>query len=149
MTEPTSQLSRITQGSLLEAYQRRLEESGARGVSAYDQTFDNPPAGIGAHEIDANKIYRRVNQGELNILGYTRERMIGRPVLEFIVMTQTAERAMVKKMTGELELKPFVRTFIKADGSPVTLLLLDRLIRVRSGAVTGICTVLTEVAPEH
>jgi hypothetical protein len=55
---------------------------------------------------------------------------------------------MDQKLSGQRQLMPFVRAFKKADGRPVTLLLLDRHLVEPSGKVVGIRTVLTEIPPE-
>jgi len=128
----------------LAAYHDRLEEAERRGPSSLAQVFDHPPPGIGAHEIDAEMRVLRVNDGDLRLLGYAREEFVGRPVLEFIVMTETAQRAIGRKLTGELALKPFMRTFKRKDGSAIALVLLDRFLRDAPGQVIGLRTVLAE-----
>jgi PAS domain S-box-containing protein len=126
----------------LEAYQQRLDEARARGGREYDAVFDAPPPGTGAHEIDGRMVVRRVNGEELEILGYSRDQVLGRPVVDFIVMDEASKRAITRKLGGSGELRPFVRSFRRADGSAVALLLLDRLLRDSSGAIVGIRTVL-------
>jgi hypothetical protein len=66
--------------------------------------------------------------------------MVGRQSWEFAVMTGVSQRAVEKKLSGEKELKPFVRTFHRKDGSGVALLLVDRLVRDASGTARGIRT---------
>ncbi len=100
---------------------------------------DSPP-GVGIHEIDARKVYRRVGRGALEILGYRVEELLGRPVVEFIVMSETAQRAIDKKLTGASELRPFVRSLIRADRSSITLLLLDRHLKDSERRIVGIRT---------
>ena len=51
--------------------------------------------------------------------------------------------AMSRKLSGSGALEPYVRAFLKADGSAVTLLLIDRRRLDAAGKVLGICTVLT------
>ena len=128
----------------LEAYQQRLDEARARSARAYDEVFDAPPPGIGAHEIDGRMVVRRVNGEELQLLGYTREQVVGRPVVDLIVMDEASKRAITRKLGGSGELRPFVRSFRRADGSAVALLLLDRLLRDPGGAIVGIRTVLAK-----
>jgi PAS domain S-box-containing protein len=140
--KPSSREQAVAQ---LEAYQKRLENALKQGENNYDAAFEDPPTGVGAHEIDLTKVLRRVNGGELRLLGYSRDQMLGRPVVQFIVMDETSRRSIEKKLSGTMELKPFVRTFRRADGSPVTFLLLDRHLRAADGTVSGIRTVLMEV----
>jgi PAS domain S-box-containing protein len=131
---------------LLEAYQKRLDEAQAAGAARYGAVFEDGPPGVGVHEIDTGMVLRRVSGAELALLGYSREQMLGRPVVDFIVMDQASKRAIAKKLTGTFELRPFVRTFRRADGTPITLMLLDRHLRDRSGTITGIRSVMKELA---
>jgi PAS domain S-box-containing protein len=128
----------------LEAYQRRLDEARARSSREYDAAFDAPPAGVGAHEIDGRMIVQRVNRGELELLGFAREQVVGRPIVDYIVMDEASKRAIARKLGGTAELRPFVRSFRRADGTAVAMLLLDRLLRDPDGAIVGIRTVLAK-----
>jgi two-component system sensor histidine kinase/response regulator len=84
----------------------------------------------------------RANDAELRLLGYGREEFVGQRVLDFIVMTETAGRAIGRKITGEQALKPFVRTFKRKDGRAIPLVLLDRYLKDATGRVIGLRTVL-------
>ncbi len=48
---------------LLEAYQQALDAALARGAQEYGRVFDESPPGLGVHEIDAHRVYRRVAAG--------------------------------------------------------------------------------------
>jgi PAS domain S-box-containing protein len=130
---------------VLEEYQARLEAAAAVGGPAYEREFENPPEGVGLHEIDSEKVLLRINRAGLSILGYPSERLIGRSVLELIVMRETSERAIDRKITGSTELRPFVRSFVRGDGGSITLLLLDRHLKDRSGRTIGLRTVYAPI----
>lgn len=133
----------------LTAYQDSLDSAAQQGGAAYERAFDTPPPGIGAHEIDDNKIILRVNAGELALLGYRADQMVGQPVVEFIVLQGASSRAIEKKLHEELPLRPFARTFRRADGSALFLALVDRHLRdPRKGVVIGIRTALMEASPD-
>jgi PAS domain S-box-containing protein len=127
----------------LARYQDELDRAAAAGLRRYEEVFESPPPELGSHEIDTDKVIRRVNRGALAILGYSRADLVGKAVVRFIVMTETSGRAIEKKLSGLLELKPFVRTFVRKDGSSVTLLLLDRHLKDSQGRIVGIRTVFT------
>jgi PAS domain S-box-containing protein len=133
---------------LLEAYQAELDKAALRGAAEYGRVFDEARPGLGVHEIDAGKLLRRVGRGALALLGYRAEELLGRRVFELIVMSETAQRAIDKKLTGAAELKPFVRSFIRADGSSITLLLLDRHLKDAKGKVVGIRTAFAPLKAE-
>jgi len=108
------------------------------------------PPGVGAwdlysagNEIDLEMRILRVSPEELRIFGYTEQQMLGKRATEFIVMQETAQRAIEQKVTGAKELKPFLRTFKRADGSAVPMILLDRHIKDKNGRVLGLRTAMT------
>lgn len=127
----------------LRAHLVELEQAQAQGPARFRDVFERPPAGIGVHELDDQGIITRVNAEELRLLGYRANQMVGRPAWEFVVMQGASQRSIEKKLSGEKELKPFVRTFQKADGTGVALLVLDRLILDAHGKARGIRTALT------
>jgi len=131
-------------GAQLAAYQDALQEAEAQGEAAFTRVFENPPPGVGVHEIDKETRVLRANDEDLRILGYTREEFVGRPVVEFIVMDETARRAIGRKLEEERPLTPFVRTFKRKDGTPIPLVLLDRHLRDATGTIVGLRTVLAK-----
>jgi PAS domain S-box-containing protein len=132
--------------ALLSGYQDRLDRAAEEGKARYDEVFSNPPAGVGVHEIDQKRVIRRVNAVEPELLGYPAHELMGRPVHDFIVMSEASERAIVKKLSGGVALRPFVRTFRLADGGAVPMALVDRYLRDAAGAVVGIRTAMVRIA---
>jgi PAS domain S-box-containing protein len=130
--------------ALLTTYQDRLDRGAEESATRYDEVFANPPAGVGVHEIDHKRIIRRVNVVEPELLGYTAKELLGRPVHDFIVMSEASQRAIEKKLSGGV-LRPFVRSFRRADGSAVTMALVDRHLKDGTGAVVGIRTAMTRI----
>src|SRR5262252_2993723 len=123
-------------------YQDRMQEAEKRGAKSLAEAFGSPPPGLSAHEIDPDMRVLRANDADLWLLGYSRDEFVGKVVLDFIVMTETAGRAIGRKITGEQELKPFVRTFKRKDGKAIPLVLLDRYLKDAAGKVVGLRTVL-------
>jgi PAS domain S-box-containing protein len=136
----TSYLTEEAAAARMAAYLEELDSAEREGAARFREVFERAPAGIGVHELDAQGVITRVNGEELKILGYRLDEMVGRRSWEFAVMQGVSQRAVEKKLTGEKELKPFVRTFHRKDGSGVALLLLDRLVRDASGQARGIRT---------
>jgi PAS domain S-box-containing protein len=141
--QPDNAAAEAAAAARLEAYLVTLEKAQADGPKSFREAFANPPAGVGAHELDDQGVITRVNAGELALLGYRENQMVGRPGWEFAVMQGVSQRSIDKKLSGEKELKPFVRTFQRADGSGVALLVLDRLVRDAQGKARGIRTAVT------
>jgi len=142
MAPPT--LTREEAIARMQAYQDALAQAFARGRAHYDEIFEKPPGRIAAHEIDANKLITRVNRLELELLGYREDQMVGKPVLDFIVMREVAKRAVEKKLTDAGEIKPFVRSYVRADGSAIPMLIVDRHRKDATGRILGMRTVMME-----
>lgn len=130
-------------GVQLERFQDALDAAKAKGPEAYAALFDAPPDGLSVHEIDTAKVLARVSPAHERLLGYAPARMTGQPVASFIILKEVSEMAMNRKLSGGGKLEPYARAFVKADGSGVTLLQLDRHLVDAQGRVTGIRTVLT------
>lgn len=129
-------------------YLDQLERMQKEGPLRLKEAFEKSPPGVGVHELDREMRVVRVNPEELRMLGYRADEMVGRVVWEIIVMQDNARRAIEQKLKGERELKPFVRSFKKADGTAIPLLLADRHIRDLRGEIVGLRTAMTEVKPE-
>jgi PAS domain S-box-containing protein len=138
-------LDQATATRVVNEYLDQLERMQKEGPLRLKEAFEKSPAGVGVHELDREMRVVRVNPEELRMLGYRAEEMIGRVVWEIIVMQDNARRAIEQKLKGERELKPFVRSFRKADGTAIPLLLADRHIRDVRGEIVGLRTAMTEV----
>ncbi len=132
-----------SRGTQLERFQDALDAAKAKGPEAYAALFDAPPAGMSVHEIDTAKVLVRVSRAHEGLLGYAPARMVGQPVSSFVILKEVSEMAMNRKLSGSGKLEPYARAFVKADGSGVTLLQLDRHLVDAQGKVAGIRTVLT------
>ena len=66
----------------LQELNRTLEERIRERTAELQDLYDNAPAGY--HSVDAQGRFVRINQTELNWLGYDSEEVLGRPVLDFI-----------------------------------------------------------------
>jgi PAS domain S-box-containing protein len=133
---------------VLTDYLDALDRAADEGADRLAEVFEASPPGVGVHEINSAARVLRVSREELRILGYEEAEMVGRPVWEIIVMKDASRRAIDQKIKGERELKPFVRSFLRKDGSAIALLLADRHLRDGHGNVVGLRTAMTEVRSE-
>ena len=131
--------------AILQGYQDKLAEAERRGAAQFEQVFNNPPTGVAVHEFDATATIRRVNKEELRLFGYTADQVLGKPIWEFVVMQELSKQSVLKKLAGEKDIKPFVRTFRRADGTGVAMLLVDRKIYDHKGQPRGIRTAMIAI----
>ena len=141
-------LDQATAIRVVNDYLDHLERMQKEGPLRLKEAFEKSPPGVGVHELDREMRVVRVNPEELHLLGYRADEIVGRLVWEIIVMQDNARRAIEQKLKGERELKPFVRSFKKADGTAIPLLLSDRHLRDLRGEIVGLRTAMTEVKPE-
>jgi len=120
-----------------------LDRASAAGPKAFDQAFDAPPAGMSVHEIKPDKTFTRVSPGHKTLLGYSSADLLGRSATEFVILKETSDRAISRKLAPGAVLLPFNRTWRSKDGKEVTLLMQDRHIKDASGQVIGIRTAVT------
>jgi len=121
-----------------------LDRAAQAGSRALEQALNAPPPGLSAHEISADKRFVRVGSGHRALLGYNPADLVGKSVSDYVVLKETAERAMSRKLAPGALLLPYTRTFRKADGGEISLLLIDRHLKGSDGHVTGIRTAFAE-----
>ncbi len=121
--------------------QLALEESEKH----YRELWDNAPAAY--HMLDAEGIIKQVNQTELDMLGYTRDEMLGKPIFEFVMPEQRddAEQRFRLKLTGKEIPKQDNRTYMKKDGSEMNVSIDDILERDTDGKVVGVRTTMVDI----
>jgi PAS domain S-box-containing protein len=130
-------------GQIALAIQRKRAEDALRESEAlFKDLFDDAP--VAYHELDQNGRIVKVNLTEQRQLGYTAEEMEGRHGSKFIV-EQASASAIAAKLTGKIPLLPFERTFIRKDGSRVSMQVQDQLIYDYAGQVTGIRSTLHDI----
>ena len=111
----------------------------------YRELFDDAP--VAYHELDEQGIIRKVNNAECQLLGFSAEEMIGRPIWEFLVGEEAAvcRIAMCEKLAGKRPLAPFCRTYVTRDNRYRTVEVRDRLIRNAVGDGVGIRSALIDI----
>lgn len=93
---------------------KRVEAALRRSESELADFFDN--ASIGLHWVDADGIVQRVNQSELDLLGYTREEYVGHHISEFHADQIVIQNILNRLAAGEV-LRDFDARMLCNDGS--------------------------------
>ncbi|MCC6395820.1 MAG: response regulator [Bacteroidetes bacterium] len=134
-----------TFGIFRDITETRLAEEALRiSEQRFRELYDDAP--VGYHEIDRNGIITRVNKTELAMLGYALEEMLGKPVWQFVEDSNASRRAVIRKVEAKAApLEPYERTFLKKDGSPVSVLIEDRLQLDNAGAVVGLRSAMQDI----
>jgi len=130
-------------GVTIDISERKMAEEALRENEAkFRDLFDNAP--VAYHELDTEGCFTRINHTEELLLGYTNEELKGRPVWEIIVEKEHRE-AVLTRLSGKSRLHPVERTFVRKDGSFVSVLKEDRLIFDADGNINGIRSTLQDI----
>lgn len=120
--------------------EQQLREREARLQELYDE------APIGYHELDTDGRITRVNRTELEMYGYSRDEMLGKPVWEFYVDKNKSRQAVAAKLAGNIPPgQAFERKIQRTDGIVIPVLIEDRLLYDKSGNITGIRSTIQNI----
>ena len=125
--------------------EREIQET----TENYRRLFEDAP--VAYHEIDKHGVVLRVNRAECELLGYEKQRVIGRPVWELVVPEHQAEskNSVLGKLAGEQPLAPFLREYTRHDGKRLLLYIHENLIRSRTNEILGIRSTLLDVTDHY
>jgi len=124
---------------------RKMAES-ERNQSREDfiDLFDNAP--IGYHEIDADGRITRINQTELDMLGYKLEELIGQYIWSVAHNVTETEIRVKEKLKGHnISLSGFETTLVNKTGFTYTVLIQDKVLRDAEGNVTGMRSTIQDI----
>jgi PAS domain S-box-containing protein len=122
---------------------KQAEEALRQSEERFRELYDNAPTGH--HEFNAEGRITRVNQTELEMLGYTAEEVLGRYVWDFIV-EEVSREAVKAKLAGKSPTsRALERTYRRKDGATFPVLVGDRLIKDGEGRITGIRTTIQDI----
>jgi len=120
------------------------EEALKKSEIRFREMFDDAP--IGYHELDTEGRVTRVNRTELSMLGYSAEEMLGRHVWELVDEKDLSRKAVLDKLAGTLPPgRNLERTYCKKDGTKISVLIQDLLLRDKDGKITGIRTTVQNI----
>ncbi|MHC4691562.1 MAG: sensor histidine kinase [Planctomycetota bacterium] len=127
------------------AFLKGIREEGLRERERrLQELFDEAP--IGYHELDTQGRITRVNRTELEMLGYTAEEMLGRPIWEFSADQKKSRDTVTGKLAGDIPPgRIFERTLRRKDGNTLAVLVGIRLLRNKTGNIRGIRSTLQNI----
>ena len=143
--ERTADLVKVNQDLLTEiGMRKKIEEELFASEARFRTLYDEAP--VGYHEIDHEGRIVRVNRTELELLGYSHEEMVGRPVWEFVVDQAESKQAVLEKLSGLLPpSRAFERAYRRKDGTILPVLIEDRLLRDAEGSILGIRSTIQDI----
>ena len=136
-------VNRALEGQVKE--RKKAEEEADKSKQRFQELWDNAP--VAYHTLDVRGVITSVNNTEAQLLGYTKDEMLGKPIFQFIEPTQRkdAEERFAKKLAGEQVPKHENRVYTKKDGSSMYVSIDDVLEYDHNGNVTGVRTTIVDV----
>jgi len=124
--------------------QKRIENELKKSQKDFKDLFDNAP--IGYHEIDAEGRITRINQTELNMLGFSYEELIGQFVWSIAHNPDEIQLQIREKLNGK-KTKPtaFETSLMSKNGLIYSVLIQDRVLRDGDGNITGIRSTVQDI----
>ena len=112
----------------------------------YRVLFDEAP--IGYHEMDKEGRVLQINQTELDMLGYEADEVLGHYIWEFVDENgrDIAHQIVSEKIQGiRRDSETIEGIFRRKDGTRISVLIEDRVIRDSAGEITGVRTTLQDI----
>jgi two-component system, cell cycle sensor histidine kinase and response regulator CckA len=123
---------------------KRAEEALRESEERFRDLYDNAP--VGYREYDSEGRITNVNRTDLEMLGYTREEMIGHFPWEFAVEEEAARKLILSKLAGtEPPSRGLERTYRRKDGTTLQVLIEDRSILDGEGRLTGMRSTIQDI----
>ena len=117
--------------------QKRTEKEITESKEDFKDLFDNAP--VGYHEIDSQGKIVRINQTELTLLGYVFDDLIGQYIWKYNANENYSFESTNEKLHGRnISSTPYERELLRKDGSKITVLQFDNVLRSTDGRITGI-----------
>jgi len=127
---------------------RRRRAEATRALTESEENFKDlyEEAPVGYMEYDTKGLITRVNRRELEMLGYTEEEMVGKPVWYFDMEKEEAQELTKAKLMGDGEpRKNLERTYIRKNGTTFPSLIEDVVLRDKTGRIVGIRSTIQDI----
>jgi len=123
---------------------RALEAALQEKEKKLQEIYDEAP--IGYHELNERGEIISMNRTELNMLGYSFGEVFGQPIWKFVVEEEMTRKITLAKLAGDVSFhETFERTYRRRDGSTLTVLVKDRIIKDQDGKISGIRSTVEDI----
>ncbi len=123
---------------------RKLEAALREQEKKLQEIYEEAP--IGYHELNEQGKIISMNRTELNMLGYSFGEVYGQPIWKFVVEEEMTRKIILAKLAGDVSFhETFERTYRRQDGSTLTVLVKDRVIKDQDGKIRGIRSTVEDI----
>jgi len=124
---------------------KKVEEIITESRRKYQELYDDAP--VGYHELDRKGTIVQVNKTEADMLGYTIQEMLGKPLFDFLdpEEQEAAKKAFRQKINNQTPNIGFERIFICKNGEKIDFYVENRPIVDDKGKITGMRSTLQDI----
>ena len=124
---------------------KKVENALRESEDRFRRLYDEAP--VGYHEIDTEGRILNINRTECEMLGYTREEILGSSVFDFVAeeFRDQARQAFPDKIQGKRPLRTLERTFATRDGRRLIVSIEERYKRDAQGQIVGIRSTVQDI----
>jgi two-component system sensor kinase FixL len=124
-----------------ESLEQRLRDSERH----FQSWFQDAP--VACHEVDRHGVILCVNPVECELLGFSAEEMVGRPIWDFMAPEdrEKTRAGLLQRIADEQPLVPLEREYKRRDGTSVIMEIHQKRIRDAAGRPTGLRTFLLDI----
>uniref|UniRef100_Q02B07 histidine kinase n=1 Tax=Solibacter usitatus (strain Ellin6076) TaxID=234267 RepID=Q02B07_SOLUE len=117
------------------------------GVKPRDADSSLRDAPIACHELDGEGNVVWINQAGCRLLGLPAKQILKRPIWEFVAPGErdSSRLAVQRKLSAELPLTVFERTYTRPDGSTLVLEIHEQYRRRANGSLAGIRSFMLDI----
>lgn len=127
----------IEMSSLRLELESRTNELLKKNTEDFKELFDRAP--VGYHEIDAEGRIVRINETELEMLGYSLAEVVGEYFWKFVADEAFSRQSITSKLAGKPgQTYSYERDFRKKDGTTISVLVTDKILETSEGKIIGI-----------
>lgn len=122
-----------------------LEQKLRDSERHFQSWFQDAP--VACHEVDREGVLLSVNQAECELLGFSTEEMVGRPIWDFMASEDREKTriGLLQRIADEQPLVPLEREYKRRDGTSVIMEIHQKRIRDAAGRPTGLRTFLLDI----
>jgi PAS domain S-box-containing protein len=123
---------------------KKAEEALRQTREQFIDLFENAP--VGYHELDAEGRLTRINQTELNMLGYSADELLGQYVWKLTADDVNSRKSIMTNFASKRHPEqPFERVFRRKDGSTFPVMLDLRMLKKDDDTIAGIRVIVQDI----
>lgn len=123
---------------------KKAEEALKKSEEKYKDLFEEAP--VGYTVFDSNGCITEMNRRELEMIGYSAEEIIGKPVWDLVIDKENGKETVMAKLAGDMPPSTDLeRIHKRKDGTTFLGLIKDSILKDNDGRIIGIRSTIQDI----